>query len=313
MHLDLYNSLLGSRVLVTGATGFIGTWICRRAIESGAVVHAVSRSPQDEDESGVRWEQCDLTDEASTNELVRRVEPDRVIHLAGMVTGGRDLKLVLPMLRANLLATVNLMVACVKTGRPRVVLAGSAEEPDPWDTEDAAHSPYAVAKWGAAGYARHIGALHDLDVAHLRVAMAYGPGQRDLRKLVPYVTVSLLRGESPQLMSGTRPMDWIYVEDVADAFLRASVAPDAAGRSLDIGSGELVTARSLVERLSALIGGDAEPEFGAVPDRRLEPARVADPAPAEAAMGWRPRVSLDDGLDRTVACYRSELDLLPAL
>ena len=70
------------------------------------------------------------------------------------------------------------------------------------DPDAVAQSPYAVAKWGALAYARHLHALHDLPVVHLRVFMVYGPGQLDFRKLVPYVTVSLLRGEAPKLTSG---------------------------------------------------------------------------------------------------------------
>ena len=83
--------------------------------------------------------------------------------------------------------------------------------------------------------------------------------------------------------------------------------------SLDIGSGELVTARDLVLRLRELVGGDVEPAFGAIPDRALERVRAADPSVAAEAMGWRPRTPLDDGLPRTVAYYRSRLDELPPL
>jgi nucleoside-diphosphate-sugar epimerase len=306
MFADLITSLSGRRLLVTGATGFIGARICRSALDAGAIVHAVSRTPHDND-GDLRWEQGDLTEEAVARELVRRVEPDVVLHLASEVSGGRDLGLVLPMLRGNLLAAVNLMVACAEAGRPRVVLAGSMEEPDLGDANAVAQSPYAVAKWGQLAYARHFQALHELPVVHLRVFMVYGPGQLDLRKLVPYVTVSLLRGHAPKLTSGGRAVDWIFVDDVVDAFLRAAVAPEAAGGSFDVGSGELVTARSLVERLAEVVGGDAAPEFGAIADRPLERIRAADPSAAAAALGWRPRIALDDGLAQTVAFYRSWL------
>lgn len=275
-------------------------------------MHALSRRPRD-GTGDVRWEHGDLTDESVARDLVRRVEPDVVLHLASEVGGGRDLGLVLPMLRANLLATVNVMVACAEAGCSRVVVAGSMEEPDMGDPDAVAQSPYAVAKWGALAYARHLHALHGLPVVHLRVFMVYGPGQRDLRKLVPYATVSLLRGNAPQLTSGAREVDWVYVDDVVDAFMRAAVAPGVDGQSLDIGSGELVTARALVVRLRELVGGDVEPAFGAIADRRLERVRAADPAPAAAAMGWHPRTPLEEGLRRTVDFYRSELERLPAL
>ena len=147
-------------------------------------------------------------------------------------------------------------------------------------------------------------ALYELSVMHLRMFMVYGPGQRDLRKLVPYVTTSLLRGEAPELMSGDREVDWVYVDDVVDAFLSAAVTPIADAASLDIGSGELVAVRAVVGQLRRLVGGSIEPSFGALPDRRLERVRVANPEPAAAAIGWRPRTSLHDGLARTVDFYR---------
>jgi UDP-glucose 4-epimerase len=310
MPADPLTSLAGRRLLVTGASGFIGTRLCRRAAEAGALVHAVSRAPRGGNDD-LRWERADLTDEAVVRHLVRRVEPEVVVHLASEVGGSRDLAVVLPMLRANLLAAVHLMVAAAEAGRPRVVLAGSMEEPDFGDPDAVAQSPYAVAKWGQLAYARHFAALHELPVVHLRVFMVYGPGQLDLRKLVPYVTVSLLRGEAPRLTSGVREVDWVYVDDVVDAFLRAAVARGAPGRSLDVGSGRLVSARAVVERLAALVGGEVG--FGTVPDRVLERVRVADPVPAEAAIGWRPRTPLDGGLTQTVAFYRDHLERLPPL
>ena len=147
----------------------------------------------------------------------------------------------------------------------------------------------------------------ELPVVHLRIFMVYGPGQRDLGKLVPYVTTSLLRGETPELSSGDREIDWIYVDDVVDAFLAAAVAPGGEGASLDIGSGELVSVHTLVAHLRRLVGGEVQPRFGALPDRRLERVRVADPAGAATAIGWRHRTSLQEGLARTVEFYRARL------
>jgi nucleoside-diphosphate-sugar epimerase len=296
---------------VTGASGFIGTQLSRRAAEQGAVVHALSRRdhpPAD----GLSWERADLTDATAVRDLVLAVRPDVVLHLAGEVSGSRDRERVLPMLHANLAAAVNVMTAASEAGCRRVVLAGSMEEPDIGDADAVPQSPYAAAKWGALAYARMFRALYALDVVHLRVFMVYGPGQTDVRKLVPYATVSFLREHPPKLTSGTRPIDWVYVDDVVDAFLAAAIAAGTEPASLDIGSGSLVTARSVVDRLREMVGAEVHAEFGAVPERALERIRVADPAPAERAIGWRPRVSLDEGLRRTVDFYRTQLDRLPA-
>jgi UDP-glucose 4-epimerase len=299
-------------ILVTGGSGFIGSRICARAAERGAIVHSASRKPDSVGRKGVHQERVDVSDHRSAYALLRRVRPDVVLHLASRVTGARDRDLVLPMLQANLVAAVNIMLAAGDVGCRRVVLAGSTEEPDPGDPEAVVQSPYAAAKGAARWYARLFHGLYQLPVVHLRVFMVYGPGQRDLRKLVPYVTLCLLRGERAELASGARGMDWVYVDDVADAFLAAAVAPGIGGASLDIGSGHLVTGRDLVARLCALVDSGIEPAFGALPDRQLESDRVADPTPAADLLGWRPTTTLDAGLARTVDFYRSQLDRLPA-
>jgi nucleoside-diphosphate-sugar epimerase len=177
MFADPITSLSGRHLLVTGHRGSSARGSAV-APSRRARPFTVSRGPEAE-AGGVRSEQGDHTEEAVARELVRRVEPDVVLHLASEVSGGRDLALMLPMLRGNLLAAVNLMVACAEADRPRD----------------------AVAKWGQLAYARHFPALHELPLVHLRVLMVYGPGQLDLRKLVPYVTVLLLRGQAPKLTS----------------------------------------------------------------------------------------------------------------
>ena len=280
--------IAGRRLLVTGASGFIGTRLCQRAASLGAIVHAVSRRPSRGVPRDVRWESVDLIDTAATEALIRRVRPDLVAHLASEVSGGRDRDLIVPMLQSNLVATVNVMLAADAAGCRRVVLAGSMEEPDFGQGDALPQSPYAAAKWAAHAYARLFHAVYELPVVHLRLFMVYGPGQRDLRKLVPYVTVSLLRGVAPQLMSGERQVDWVYVDDVVDAFLAAMVAPLAVGKSLDIGSGELVRVQGCVARLQRLVGAKIEPVFGSVPDRKLERVRVANLGPAQRHDGLAP-------------------------
>jgi nucleoside-diphosphate-sugar epimerase len=147
-------------------------------------------------------------------------------------------------------------------------------------------------------------ALYNLPVVHLRVFMVYGPGPQDLSKLVPYVTHCLLRGESPSLSGGRREIDWIYIDDVVDAFVAAAHAPSAVGAAIDVGSGDLVTIRALVEQLVQQVDGEAAPRFGARADRPLEVRRVADLAPARELLGWTPTTSLHTGLVRTVEWFR---------
>jgi nucleoside-diphosphate-sugar epimerase len=200
---------------------------------------------------------------------------------------------------------VNLLVAAAAAGCRRVVLTGSIEEPNQGDAAAVPSSPYAAAKLAATGYGRMFHALYGLDVVILRVFMVYGPGQEDLRKLIPYVILSLLRGEAPSMSSGLRPVDWIYVDDVVAAFVAAAQTKAGGGEVLEVGSGELVTVRELVERLAPLVRADAQLRFDAANDRPLEQVRRADTRRTTELLGWRPQVALADGLRRTVDWYRA--------
>jgi nucleoside-diphosphate-sugar epimerase len=139
-----------------------------------------------------------------------------------------------------------------------------------------------------------------------RLFMVYGPEQRDHSKIVPHVVTSLLQGGEPQLGSGKRPVDWVYVDDVVEGLLRVGVAPGLEGQQVDLGSGKLVPVRAVVEQLYALLAVGKEPPFGAVADRPMEQVRVARAEESEEQLGWMPNVALEDGLARTVSWYRAE-------
>jgi nucleoside-diphosphate-sugar epimerase len=116
-----------------------------------------------------------------------------------------------------------------------------------------------------------------------------------------------LRGQAPQLASGDRRIDWIYIDDVVSAFLGAALAPGIEGLILDAGSGTLVSVRETVEKLVHIVNPALRPQIGALPDRPMEQVRMADVVATQRAMGWSPQVSLDEGLARTVDWYRRHL------
>lgn len=298
-------SLAGKRVLVTGAGGFIGSHLTSRLIELSASVHAVTRTPVGSEAAGAHWWQADLSRYDEVESLIRKTEPQVVFHLASHVYGGRQLDLVLPTFRSNLATTVNLMTAAAETSCERFLLTGSLEEPDADAPQLVPSSPYAAAKWAASAYGRMFNVLYGLPVVMLRVFMVYGPGQRDLKKLIPSTTLAFLKGETPRIASGSRPVDWIFVDDVVEAILKAAVSEGAAGETLEIGSGRLVTVREIVELVSELVGNGGTAEFGSLPPRPMEQVRVADVASTKDRIGWSPAVELREGLTKTIQWCRS--------
>jgi UDP-glucose 4-epimerase len=249
------------------------------------------------------WHVADLAEPRACLELIGAIAPDVVFHLASTVTGARDVDLVLPLMEANQVAAVNLLTAIAKLSpAARVVLAGSVEEPHQ-GPDLTPVSPYAAAKSAATAYAKMFAKLWDVRVSVLQIAMVYGPAQRDLTKLVPYATLTLSRGNAPQLSSGTRLVDWVYIADVVDALLRTAETDAAIGEVFDVCSGRLVSIRDTVELLAMIVGGEARPQFSVVADRPMDLAQRGDPEPAAKLLDWRASTQLEDGLRETVAWY----------
>ena len=293
-------------VLVTGASGFIGSHLCERLRDLGAVVHGVSRR-QRNGGAVTRWWQTELDDEIATRRLVESIAPDIIFHLASFVSGKRELEYVLPALRSNLLSTVNLLISATGSGCPKLVLTGSLEEVEGDAATATPASPYAAAKGAASTYARMFHTLYGTPVVTARLFMVYGPNQKDHTKLVPYVSLSLLRGQLPQLMSGTREVDWIYVDDVIDAYLSLASKEGIDGETVDVGSGKLTSVRRVVEHLTDIVEPDERPDFGSLEDRPFERVRVADVGRAYGLIGWKPKTPLVEGLTQTVDWYRNNL------
>ncbi|RPJ79294.1 MAG: NAD(P)-dependent oxidoreductase, partial [Acidobacteria bacterium] len=251
-----------------------------------------------------------LSNADSVRRLFREVRPSVVFHLAGYVQGSRDLDQVSPALTGNLTTAVNVLTSVAETGCERLVMAGSHDEPDPGEacaTAFVPPSPYAAAKFAGSAYARMFHALYGCPVTIVRVFMGYGPGQRDLKKLIPYVILSLLRGHSPRLGTGWRPLDRVYVDDIVEGILRASSSASLAGSTIPLGTGVAFTVREAVEKIAEMMQSRAALSFGEIPDRPLEKARVADVAVTRAMLGWHPRVTFDAGLRRTIAWYRAQV------
>ena len=290
------------RALITGATGFLGSHLCMRLLAEGAAVHALCRPGSTGVVKGVAVSEAALDDAAGVANVVRAVRPDYVFHLAAITSASRDRSMVLPTFQTNLVSTVNLLNAVAEVECRRVVLAGSLEEPE--SNAAAPSSPYAASKAAATTYARMFWELYKTPVTTARIFMVYGPGQRDTKKLIPFTILSLLRGEAPAVSAGTRLVDWVYIDDVVAGLISLSRSPGIEGQSIDIGSGELTSVRDVILSIAKAVGSKVQPAFGAVPERPAEQVRSADTARTAALTGWKPAVTLAEGLQRTVDFYR---------
>ena len=295
----------GEKVLVTGGRGFLGSHLCRRLLNSGVEVHATSRHPQLPQNTQVKWWQADLEDISAVRGLLTTTKPDVIYHLAGSVGASPSLELVLPTFNSLLLSTVNLLTAVAETGCRRIILTGSLTEPQIGKSEPVPGSPYSASKWAANAYGRMFHKLFATPCVIVRPFMTYGPGQ-DHRKIIPAVILSFLKGEAPRLSSGRWEADWVYVDDVTEGFLKVAVEPQIDGATIDLGSGQLVSVRAIVEQLTAIVGNGLKPLFGALPDRPFEQVRVADIVDTYEKLRWKASISLETGLKQTVDWYRGQ-------
>jgi nucleoside-diphosphate-sugar epimerase len=307
------SSLAGRRVLVTGAAGFLGSHLVPRLIDRGAEVCALdfpgARRWSLIERSGiaaaVRADVRDLADAAHDDALGAL---DTVIHLAAIGVVG-DVTNVRELVSANVDGTMAVLLAAQRFGA-RLINCGSCFEYGSgaaW-SEDALPAPtseYGAAK--AAGWllAQAFSHRTGLEVVSLRPFTMYGPMEPPGR-LVPSVVRHALAGRPIDLTPGDQVRDFVYVEDVADAFIAASTTEAAIGGTFNVCSGSAVTVRDIVQRVLQRTGSTAPARFGALSYRPTElPVLSGDTSRAERILGWRARVSLDEGLDRTIDWFRT--------
>ena len=300
--LDAFNEC---RVLVTGATGFVGLHLCEALSDLGAEVHALSRSAKSQSiPSNVHAHPVDLRSIRSTKQCIETIKADVVYHLAGLVDTRQSLNLVMPTFNNNLSGSVHLFMALAETDCKRLVVAGSSEEPDVSRFGGSPNSPYAASKDAETSYAKMFHKIFSLPVAISRPFMSYGPRQ-PIQKIIPYTITSLLAGNSPKIGSGKRICDLIYIQDLIMGLLLVGIKPGIEGELIDLGTGKGTTISDTIRLIVDLMESPIEPLFGAVPDRQFEYPQIADIEKTTNLLGFRPNWSLREGMEETIEWYHS--------
>jgi CDP-glucose 4,6-dehydratase len=321
----------GTSILVTGAQGFIGSWLAERLLDSGA--HVVV--PMRDVEAGARFRtegieerctvvQADLCDYQSLLRLLGEHEVEVVFHLAAQAIVGTAGRAALSTWESNVRGTYNLLEACRSMevlGAPieRIVVASSDKaygEHDelPYREEFPLQAiyPYDVSKACADMIARSYADTYGLPIAVTRLANVYGGGDVNWSRLVPDVARALLRGERPVIRSdGTPERDYLYVEDAVEVYLAVAASlerPELRGRAWNAGWGRPIAVEELVRRLVEVSGRDLQPDVRGDGTPRGEIDRqFLDSTAIREELGWAPRVPLEEGLRRTWEWYESRV------
>lgn len=297
------------KVLITGATGFIGQHAVPALLARGFAVEAVSRTaPAGAPTPGVRWHAADLLDDAQAAQVVARVRPTHLLHFAWFAVPGQywtspeNLRWT-----GASLALIQSFIEC--RGR-RVVVAGSCAEYD-WQMGNCSESDTPLRPATLYGSCKH--ALHmalealarerGLDVGWGRIFFLYGPFEHPHR-LVSSVIRALLTGQPADCSSGTQIRDFLHVQDVADAF--AALLDSSVTGAVNIGSGRPVTVKEVVQTIADQMGRSELVRLGARPADPV-PALTADTRRLREELEWQPRYDLQTGLAQTISWWRAQL------
>jgi UDP-glucose 4-epimerase len=295
-----YLNINGKNTLVIGATGFIGSHLASALALHGSNVVCVSRNIGNRHfltSTNMTWDECDASKRTDVERILNLYKPDIIYHLTSDSKGGRDITIIPDSLQNDVIATINVLLEAARLDGIHVIIAGSFEEPGKDDKFPC--SPYAAAKAASTSYARMISAIGGLEVSILRLMMVYGPLQKNY-KVFPYVINKLRNGQLAELGSARRVLDWVYVDDVIDAFLRVGSLPWTSADPIDIGTGSLMRLRDCIEIIGELMGRPDLLRFGAIEDRALEREEAADTELARLKLGWQAQTKFRDGIQATI-------------
>ena len=309
-----------ARALVTGASGFIGSHLVRRLIADGVEVHALTSAVSSvtpvrlvDVVDRITLHEASLTDRSAMDAVVSASAPTHVFHLGAYTHVGKSWDRIDECVQVNVQGTANLAEALSRAHCRRVVSVGTSEiygdvaSPFREDEPVRPISPYSATKYAAECLCRVFHQGRGLPVVMVRPFNAYGPAQSPDR-IIPEVITRALRGQDILMTHGHQTREFNFVEDVVDGMVRAAVAPGVEGEIINIGCGEDIAIRDVATLVLKLMGDPVMARFGALADRPTEIWSMhADTTKTRALLGWEPRHTLEDGLERTIAWYREEL------
>jgi nucleoside-diphosphate-sugar epimerase len=299
---------LRGRVLVTGASGCVGHAAVAKLAADGWDVHATSRS-QAAAETRVTWHQCDLLDPGASRQIVTTVAPTHLLHLAWYIGPGRWASA--PENLAWVRASLALFEAAADAGCRRIVGSGSCLEYD-WSfgycsesrTPLVPHTLYGSCKLATGSLLASYARVRQFSSAWARIFFLYGPHEHPDR-LVPSVIRSLLAGTEARVSHGRQIRDYLYATDVADALVTL-LASEIEG-PINIGTGEPIALREIVQHAARLIGKEELVRFGAIPAAATDAPVVVADTKRLADLRWSPQMSLDEGLRETIDWWRRNI------
>lgn len=302
-----------TKLLVVGSSGFIGAHVAAAGLAKGWDVTGLSLHPSDaKAPSKLNRITADIADRAAVKAALGDGKVDYVVNCGGyidhtlFVAGGRKV------LDAHLGGVMNLVEALDRKALQAFVNIGSSDEyggapaPQAEAQREAPISPYSMGKAAATHFLQMLHRSEGFPSVTLRLFLTYGPGQGRSRFL-PQIIAGCLENKSFPVSAGEQLRDFCYVDDTVSAIFAAMERKEARGEVVNIGSGQPVSIRKVVETVRDIIGA-GDPRFGQVAYRPGENmALYADISRAQSLLGWKPRTGLEEGIRKTIAWIKSSV------
>ena len=320
------------RVLITGVTGFVGSNLAKRLVELGYSVYGVTRycagrslKVIEEILDDVVLLTADITDPLSISQALRSADPDYIFHLAALTPVRLSFEKPFEYERFNYFGTLSVVHALMNMPdyeKRRILVASTAEvygyhgEEEKPLKENASlnpSSPYAVSKAAADMYIRMASRIYNIDAVVLRPVNTYGR-KFETSFLVEYLITSMLRGEKVYIGAPESIREYLYIDDHVGGYIEA-MEKGRKGQAYNIATGKGVRNIEIAEKIAEKIGYDQSriisraypPKYPLRPIISDQPYIVLDSTKAREELGWTAKVTLDEGLDKTIEYWKNTL------
>jgi UDP-glucose 4-epimerase len=321
--------LSGKRILLTGATGFVGAHLLRELLKHDCQIHLIIKSQSQKwriadilSDSKITVHEVALHDFAAISQLVKTIQPTVIYHLAarGAYSSQNDWR---DIMETNLVGTWNLMMACQDIDYELFVNTSSSSEygfqNEPMSEKQPAHpnSFYAVAKAASTLLAEYLGSVsaQSQPIVTLRLFSVYGPYEEPSR-FFPTVWRAIHQRQTIQLVSPTTARDFIHIDDVVAAYLAIDDLKKHPGACFNVGTGQQSTMSQVMSEIQNIAEQHSSSqklklEWGAFPARSWDAQTwVADMSHTFGNLEWRPELTLKAGLEKTWQWYATHREYL---
>ncbi|KUO72730.1 MAG: CDP-abequose synthase [Clostridia bacterium BRH_c25] len=306
------------RVVITGANGFIGSHMAMRMLVEGADVNVMVRESSDlwrldKVSKDIELYRVDLRNSGEVEKYVRKIKPDYVFHMAAYGVDSRQKDYTIAA-ETNIIGTINLLKAVIDVGCKKFINTGTSMQygnklmPIREIEHYSPSNIYGSTKGAAVMIAHQIATENDINIATIIPFGVFGENEGS-HKFFPHVILSVLGGKSIELSPCEQYRDYCYIENIIDGFLMAAANEKVKDEIFNIGSGDVYQLKHFVNLLVESMKCESDIKYGSVEYRKNDLwSPQPDISKITNMLGWSPRVSLSEGIDRTIEWFRANYD-----